>query len=133
MWVNKEWFDRIRRSAYGQSFGSHDANGWLGGVQAGCNYQVGGWVFGIQGDYDWTNASGSNANALFPGLTDSSKSSRSRPSPAASAMPGIASWATSRAVAPGSEITTPSSATPVVVHLGDRKRDSQWLDGWHRR
>ena len=49
------------------------ASSWLGGVQAGCNYQVGGWVFGIQGDYDWTNASSSNANALFPLITDSSK------------------------------------------------------------
>ena len=74
VWVNKEWFSQLPGDpSFGQSFGSHDANSWLGGVQAGCNYQVGNWVFGIQGDYDWTNASGSNVNALFPGLTDSSK------------------------------------------------------------
>ncbi len=47
------------------SFGSHDVNGWLGGAQAGCNYQVGGWVFGIQGDYAWTGASGSSADLGF--------------------------------------------------------------------
>ena len=46
----------------GQTLGSHDANGWLGGAQVGCNYQVGGWVFGIQGDYAWTDASGSSAS-----------------------------------------------------------------------
>ena len=47
------------------SFGSHDVNGWLGGAQAGCNYQVGGWVFGLQGDYAWTGASGSSADLGF--------------------------------------------------------------------
>jgi len=74
VWVNKEWFSQLPGDpSFGQSFGSHDANSWLGGVQAGCNYQVGNWVFGIQGDYDWTNASGSNVNAIFPGLTDSSE------------------------------------------------------------
>ena len=60
------------------AYGSHDANGWLGGVQAGCNYQIGGWVFGIQGDYDWANAEGNSSDALntaFFGVpyTDSSK------------------------------------------------------------
>lgn len=73
VWVNKEWFDASNPGTIGQSYGSHDANGWLGGVQAGCNYQVGSWVFGVQGDYDWANANGSNTNALSPGLTDSSK------------------------------------------------------------
>ena len=72
MWVNKEWSDADPTGGtFGQSFGSHNANGWLGGLQAGCNYQVGGWVFGIQGDYDWTSASGSTANALFPAGIDS--------------------------------------------------------------
>jgi outer membrane immunogenic protein len=63
----------------GTAFGSHDADSFLGGVQAGCNYQVGGWVFGIQGDYDWMNASGSHVNSFFSGVghplwTDQSKS-----------------------------------------------------------
>ena len=68
MWVKKDWSDPVT----GLSYGGHNANGWLGGVQAGCNYQVGGWVFGLQGDYDWSSASGSNVNALFPAVTDSS-------------------------------------------------------------
>ena len=29
-------------------------------------------MFGIQGDYDWANATGSNANLLFPATTDQS-------------------------------------------------------------
>src|SRR5581483_8551970 len=74
MWVKKDWTDADPLSAtFGQSFGSHDPSGWLGGAQAGCNYQVGGWVFGIQGDYDWASAEASNGNVLFPGFTDTSK------------------------------------------------------------
>ena len=44
---------------------NEDVTGGLGGAQAGCNYQfLGGWVAGIQGDYDWTNATGSYANPI---------------------------------------------------------------------
>ncbi len=39
----------------GLSDGSHDTDGFLGGLQAGCDYQfAGGWVIGIAGDYAWT-------------------------------------------------------------------------------
>jgi outer membrane immunogenic protein len=54
----------------GVGFGSHDASSGIGGVQAGCNYQVGVWVLGLQGGYDWTNASGNNANFLTAALSD---------------------------------------------------------------
>jgi outer membrane immunogenic protein len=74
VWVNKEWVDRNPLNpSFGSSFGSHTASGGLGGVQAGCNYQVGGWVFGVQGDYDWAGATGSNANSVFTRLTDQSQ------------------------------------------------------------
>jgi hypothetical protein len=36
----------------GTAFGSHNADSFLGGVQVGCDYQIGGWVFRFQGDYD---------------------------------------------------------------------------------
>jgi outer membrane immunogenic protein len=62
LWVRKDW----SRTATGTVMGSHDADNGLGGVQAGCNYQTGSWVFGIQGDYDWTNASGSNVDLSQP-------------------------------------------------------------------
>ncbi len=73
VWVQKDWTDNDPLSAtFGQSLGSHDANGWLAGGQVGCNYQVGGWVFGIQGDYAWTDASGSSALIGVAGGTISS-------------------------------------------------------------
>src|SRR5712691_5596882 len=55
LWARKDWTNRTPGVFNGLPIGTHDADSWLGGVQAGCNYQVGGWVFGIQGDYDWTD------------------------------------------------------------------------------
>jgi outer membrane immunogenic protein len=72
IWANTDWTD----PALGD-FGSNTASGALGGVQGGCNYQVGGWVFGIQGDYDWTNINSNVANAIPAavafGLTDNAQ------------------------------------------------------------
>ena len=53
-------------------FGDHTASGGLGGVQAGCNYQMGQWVLGIQGDWDWMSASDDRPNLFFPFFTDHS-------------------------------------------------------------
>ena len=67
IWAKSEWSDTV----FG-SFGDSTASGGLGGVQVGCNYQVGAWVFGIQGDYDWTSAKTDNTNVFlttnFPGF-----------------------------------------------------------------
>jgi outer membrane immunogenic protein len=52
LWAEKKWFD----GPTGTFDGKQDPSGFLGGVQTGCNYQTGTWVFGIQGDYDWTDA-----------------------------------------------------------------------------
>jgi outer membrane immunogenic protein len=71
VWANKEWINAVPGFA-ATSLGTHSANGWLGGAQGGCNYQTGNWVLGIQGDYDWANATGSNANILFPITNQSS-------------------------------------------------------------
>lgn len=56
LWVRKDWRETTTQAING----SHDADGGAGGIQGGCNYQTGHFVFGIQGDYDWTNASGSS-------------------------------------------------------------------------
>jgi outer membrane immunogenic protein len=85
LWVNKDYslrsvginpFGAVAFPAIG--FGSHDANSGLGGLQIGCNYQVpgSGWVFGIQGDYDWTDAKGSHLDP-FGGLTTLSSRTKS--------------------------------------------------------
>src|SRR5713101_4286569 len=52
----------------GIGLGGHDASDGIGGIQAGCNWQVGGWVFGVQGDFDWTNATGRHLDPIV-GLT----------------------------------------------------------------
>jgi outer membrane immunogenic protein len=39
------------------TFGSDSitAKGWLGGGQIGYNYQIGQFVVGVEGDFDWAN------------------------------------------------------------------------------
>jgi outer membrane immunogenic protein len=66
LWVSTEdWIVRTPGGDfYGQSLGGHDANSWIGGVQAGCDHQfAGGFVIGIQGDYGWTDAEGRHDSA----------------------------------------------------------------------
>ena len=75
LWAHKEWFDHDPGSlTFGQSDGTHNPSGVLGGLQAGCDYQfAGGFVAGIAGDYAWTDADGSNLSFLFPGFTNHSR------------------------------------------------------------
>jgi outer membrane immunogenic protein len=68
IWARSDWNDTIVGD-----FGTNTTSGVLGGAQAGCNYQVGGWVFGIQGDYDWSNANSTTGNVIFPALSDKSQ------------------------------------------------------------
>jgi outer membrane immunogenic protein len=66
LFAKKDW------SSVGFAESSVSINSWLAGGQVGCNYQTGPVVFGVQGDFDWTNANGSAADATFaPGaVTD---------------------------------------------------------------
>ena len=76
LWARqKDWIVRTAGGDFfGQSLGGHDANSWLGGVQAGCDYQfAGGFVIGIQGDYAWTDAEGSHDSAREFGVAYHSK------------------------------------------------------------
>jgi outer membrane immunogenic protein len=59
--------------ALGASLGGHTASGWVAGVQLGCNYQAGNWVFGAQGGFDWANARGSHPDPFFVATTDTSR------------------------------------------------------------
>jgi outer membrane immunogenic protein len=65
IWAKSDWSDTV----FGD-FGNNTASGAIGGLQGGCNYQVGAWVFGIQGDYGWTNANNNTANVIFPLISD---------------------------------------------------------------
>ena len=72
LWAKKDWTLAPPDPAF--ALGSHDADSWLGGVQAGCDYQFnGGWVIGIQGDYAWTDANGSNVDAVIDFTTNRSQ------------------------------------------------------------
>jgi len=42
----------------GFAYSDNHINGLVGGTQAGCNYQVAQWVFGVEGEYAWANGSG---------------------------------------------------------------------------
>jgi outer membrane immunogenic protein len=71
----KDWVVRTPGGAfYGQSLGEHAADGWIGGAQAGCDYQfAGGFVIGLEGDYAWTQAEGSHDSAREIGVGYHSK------------------------------------------------------------
>lgn len=47
------------------------SDGFLGGVQAGYNYQISNWVIGVEGDFSWTDAKGSvtSTSLLIPSIT----------------------------------------------------------------
>ena len=65
VWVEKEITGPLGGTLTG------DASSGAVGLQAGCNYQfAGGWVIGIQGDYDWINA-GFERNSVFFDATTS--------------------------------------------------------------
>jgi len=74
VWVRKDFTaSGLIGAPVGTSLGSHDANSFLGGIQGGCNYQAAAVVFGVQADFDWTNAMGSHPDPFFIGLTDRSR------------------------------------------------------------
>jgi outer membrane immunogenic protein len=39
----------------GTTLHGNDTNGFLGGAQAGFNWQIGQWVFGVEGQFSWTD------------------------------------------------------------------------------
>ncbi len=53
--------------------GCHDATGGTVGGQIGYRWQAHNWVFGLEGQGNWANFSGSNANLAFPLVRDTSK------------------------------------------------------------
>jgi outer membrane immunogenic protein len=53
--------------------GCHDATGGTVGGQIGYRWQASNWVFGVEGQGNWANFSGSNNNLAFPLVRDTSK------------------------------------------------------------
>jgi outer membrane immunogenic protein len=54
------------RSDYTQT-GNFDLSGGLVGGTAGYNWQTGSWVFGLEGDLDWSNINGNTFLGCVPG------------------------------------------------------------------
>jgi outer membrane immunogenic protein len=52
-----------------------DLSGGLVGGTAGCNYQISNWVFGVENDISWTNASGSTVDIAPFNTASTSKTS----------------------------------------------------------
>jgi outer membrane immunogenic protein len=76
LWAKStEWIVRTPNGAFfGQSLGGHELDGWIGGAQAGCDYQFAGdFVIGIQGDCAWADAQGCHDSALEFGVAYHSK------------------------------------------------------------
>jgi outer membrane immunogenic protein len=53
--------------------GNHNAGGAVVGGQIGYRWQVGTWVFGVEGQGDWAGLKGSNINLVTPTLRDQTK------------------------------------------------------------
>jgi outer membrane immunogenic protein len=53
----------------GGETGSFSVSGYLAGGTLGFNYQIGPWVYGIEGDFDWTHLTG-NSGPTCGGLSD---------------------------------------------------------------
>jgi outer membrane immunogenic protein len=68
-WGDKDW----TWNAFPAANGGHDVDGWLVGGQVGCNIQYDRVVFGIEGQFSWTDLKGShsfNLNLPFVGGTN---------------------------------------------------------------
>jgi outer membrane immunogenic protein len=52
----------------GGETGSFSVSGYLAGGTLGANYQIGSWVYGIEGDFDWTHLTG-NTGPTCGGLS----------------------------------------------------------------
>lgn len=58
-WARKEWSDPFEIPP---GIGSHNATGWLGGIQGGADYQIGNFVLGVEGQYSWADLKGDHVN-----------------------------------------------------------------------
>ena len=56
--ITTSFFNNTTGLLLATTAGSFDMNGWLAGVQLGYNWQYGRWVFGIEGDFQWTGQDG---------------------------------------------------------------------------
>jgi len=71
LWGDSDkWIPRTPGGAFeGVSLGGHSVDGFIGGVQGGCDYQLpSGVVLGFAGHYGWTDAGGTHPSARETGV-----------------------------------------------------------------
>jgi outer membrane immunogenic protein len=71
LWGDSDrWIPRTPDGAFeGVSLGGHSVDGFIGGVQGGCDYQTSsGVVIGVAGDYGWTHAGGTHPSLRETGV-----------------------------------------------------------------
>jgi outer membrane immunogenic protein len=66
-WTNTSVF------GFGVGEGSHDATGGTVGGQLGYRWQTGNWVFGVEGQGNWADFSGSNVSLVDPTFSNRTK------------------------------------------------------------
>jgi outer membrane immunogenic protein len=67
------WGKRHDTTEDGTDFVRHNLSGGLAGGTLGCNYQSGSLVWGLEGDFSWTNKDGSSPSLLTPAFINSTK------------------------------------------------------------
>jgi outer membrane immunogenic protein len=72
-WTNKCWTNLGTFATLSQNEGCGDLSGFLGGGQIGGNYQMGAFVFGIEGAGHWSDIKGDHVSTFFPSDTLSAK------------------------------------------------------------
>lgn len=73
-WAKTSWTNTLNTTAFGdmvpgQGFSDTDA-GFIGGGQIGCNYQMGQWVFGLEGTLSGSTIKGTLTNTVFGAADD---------------------------------------------------------------
>jgi len=68
-WDNTNWSDTLLGVNW--SNGNSNGLGLIGGGEAGCNYQMGAFVVGVEGDFDWAAKNHSSNNAVVGPTGDS--------------------------------------------------------------
>jgi outer membrane immunogenic protein len=72
-WGEKDWDQTFTTPGFGAAFpnrSTSNVDGFLGGGQVGINWQSGMWVFGLEGDFSWTDADGCGRQSISPGFNN---------------------------------------------------------------
>jgi outer membrane immunogenic protein len=66
LWAHKRWVDSDPLSTtFNQTRFDHTTSGGMAGGEIGCDYQMGRWVFGIEGSYHWADSNATSIDRIF--------------------------------------------------------------------